>query len=106
LTETVKLSPLAWDDAAQLVKQTLGGEAVPQLLEAIQDIAEGNPFFIEEITRALLKSDQLEEENGKWSPKPEADLHAPNDLEGLLREEQRWVQVETVLTSPRLLGAI
>lgn len=106
LAETVKLSPLAWDDAAQLVKQTLGGEAVPQLLEAIQDIAEGNPFFIEEITRALLKSDQLEEENGKWSPKPEADLRAPNDLEGLLRERAARLgsQVETVLTSASVVG--
>jgi DNA-binding SARP family transcriptional activator len=106
LSETVNLSPLAWNDAAQLVKRTLGGEATPRLLEEIQDIAEGNPFFIEEITRALLKFDQLEEENGKWSPKPEADLRAPNDLEGLLRERAARLgsQVETVLASASVVG--
>ncbi|HEX9838077.1 MAG TPA: AAA family ATPase [Anaerolineales bacterium] len=106
LSETVNLSPLEEDAAAQIVNQTLEGEAVPQLLEAIQDIAEGNPFFIEEITRALLKSDQLEEYEGKWSPKPGAELHAPNDLEGLLRERAARLgpQVETVLTSAAVVG--
>jgi DNA-binding SARP family transcriptional activator len=106
LSATVNLSPLARDAAAQIMNQTLGGEAVPQLLEAIQDIAEGNPFFIEEITRALLKSDQLEEYEGKWSPKPGADLHAPNDLEGLLRERAARLgsQVETVLASAAVVG--
>ena len=106
LSETVNLSPLEEDAAAQIVNQTLEGEAVPQLLEAIQDIAEGNPFFIEEITRALLKSDQLEEYEGKWSPKPGADLHAPNDLEGLLREGAARLgsQVETVLASAAVVG--
>jgi DNA-binding SARP family transcriptional activator len=106
LSETVNLSPLEEAAAAQIVNQTLEGEAVPQLLEAIQDIAEGNPFFIEEITRALFKSDQLEEYEGKWRPKPGAELHAPNDLEGLLRERAARLgpQVETVLTSAAVVG--
>jgi predicted ATPase len=106
LSETVNLSPLEEDAAAQIVNQTLEGEALPQLLEAIQDIAEGNPFFIEEITRALLKSDQLEGYEGKWSPKPGADLHAPNDLEGLLRERAARLgsQVETVLALAAVVG--
>ena len=106
LSETVTLSPLGEDAAAQIVNQTLEGEAAPQLLEAIQDITEGNPFFIEEVTRALLKSDQLEEYEGKWSPKPGADLHAPNDLEGLLRERAARLgsQVETVLASAAVVG--
>jgi DNA-binding SARP family transcriptional activator len=106
LSETVNLRPLEEAAAAQIVNQTLEGEAVPQLLEAIQDIAEGNPFFIEEITRALLKADQLEEYEGKWSPKPGAELHAPNDLEGLLRERAARLgpQVETVLTSAAVVG--
>jgi DNA-binding SARP family transcriptional activator len=106
LSETLNLSSLAQDAAAQIVNQTLGAEAAPQLLEVIQEIAEGNPFFIEEITRALLKSDQLEEDKGMWSPKIGADLRAPNDLEGLLRERAARLgsQVETVLTSAAVVG--
>lgn len=106
LSETVNLSPLARDAAAQIVNQALEGEAVPELLDAIQDIAEGNPFFIEEITRALLKSEQLEEENGKWSPKPGIELRAPNDLEELIRERAARLgsQVETVLASAAVVG--
>jgi len=106
LSETLNLSPLAQNAAAQIVNQTLGGEAAPQLLEVIQEIAEGNPFFIEEITRALLRSEQLEEDKGTWSPKPGADLRAPNDLEGLLRERATRLgsQVETVLTSAAVVG--
>jgi predicted ATPase len=106
LTETLNLSPLSKDAAALIVNHRLSGKAASPLVEAIQDIAEGNPFFIQEITRSLLKSDRLEERDGHWNLKIEAELRAPANLEGLLRERvtRLGVLVESTLISAAVLG--
>jgi len=106
LSETLNLSSLSKDAAALIVNHTLGGEAGLPLVEAIHEIAEGNPFFIQEITRSLLKLDHLEELEGQWMLKTEAELRAPTDLEGLLRERvaRLGTQVESVLISAAVAG--
>jgi tetratricopeptide (TPR) repeat protein len=106
LSETLNLLPLSKEAAAKIVNHTLSGDATPSLSEALNEIAEGNPFFIQEITRSLLKSGQLEEREGRWILKPEAELRAPTDLEGLLRERivRLGAAVESVLTSAAVLG--
>ncbi|HLO31354.1 MAG TPA: BTAD domain-containing putative transcriptional regulator [Anaerolineales bacterium] len=106
LSETVNLHPLSKKASARIVDHMLGRAAAPALVEALHEIAEGNPFFIQEITRSLLKSDRLEEREDGWILKPEADLRAPTDLEGLLRERvtRLGAAVESVLTSAAVLG--
>ena len=106
LSETLNLSPLSKDATAKIVSQTLSGEAETSLIEAIHEIAEGNPFFTQEITRALLKSNQLEEQNGKWILKSTTELHAPADLGELLRERVARLgsQVESALTCAAVAG--
>ena len=44
----------------KIVTHMLGGEAAPALIQAIAELTEGNPFFTQEIARALLKFDQIE----------------------------------------------
>ena len=106
LSETLNLSPLSEDSTAQIVNHTLGGEAGLPLVEAIHEIAEGNPFFIQEITRSLLKLDHLEELEGQWMLKTEAELRAPTNLEGLLRERvvRLGARVESILISAAVAG--
>jgi predicted ATPase len=106
LIETLNLSSLSKDAAALIVNHTLGGEAASPLVEAIHEIAEGNPFFTQEITLSLLKSDQLEEREGQWILKIEAELRAPANLEGLLRERVTRLghQVESVVISAAVIG--
>ena len=106
LSGTLNLSPLSKEAAAKIVDHTLGGVAALPLIEALHEIAEGNPFFIQEITRSLLKSDQLEEREGQWILKPEAELRAPTNLEGLLRERvaRLGASVESILISAAVLG--
>ena len=71
---------------AEIVTHMLGGEAAPALIKAIAELTEGNPFFTQEITRALLKFDQIEEQTGQWQLRPGANLHLPAGLRGLIRE--------------------
>lgn len=106
LSETLNLSSLPKDAAALIVNHALGGEAAFPLVEAIHEIAEGNPFFIQEITRSLLKSDQLEEFDGQWMLKAEAELRAPANLEGLLRERVAHLgaPTESILVSAAVVG--
>lgn len=105
-SETLKLSSLPDDAVEKITNHTLGGKAEPHLVKAIQEIAEGNPFFIQEITRSLLKTDQLEEYEGWWTLRPETELRAPTDLGELLRERVARLgpQVELVLTSAAVAG--
>jgi len=106
LSERLILSPLSKEAAARIVDHTLGGVAGTSLVEALHEIAEGNPFFIQEITRSLLKADRLEEREGQWILKPETELRAPTDLEGLLRERVARLggAVESTLISAAVAG--
>ncbi|HEX3176598.1 MAG TPA: adenylate/guanylate cyclase domain-containing protein [Methylomirabilota bacterium] len=53
----IALRPVDADDAVQIVRSTLGVPELPAELAArIADKAEGNPFFLEELGRALVES--------------------------------------------------
>lgn len=106
LSETLNLSPLSGESTARLVDQILGGNAAPPLIAAIHEIAEGNPFFVQEVTRSLLHSDQVRERDGQWTLTGNAELRLPAGLEGLLRERavRLGTQVETILIAAAALG--
>ena len=64
---TVKLRPLDDRASRSMVEDLLGGHEVPASLEAtVLARAEGNPFFVEEILRALLEAGTLVERDGGW----------------------------------------
>jgi predicted ATPase len=86
LCETLQLTPLPEIAVTSIVAHVLGNEPSPALLQAISDIAEGNPFFVQEIARMLLKSDQVEERDGQWHLRTGVGLRVPTGLGDLLRE--------------------
>jgi len=66
---TVRLGPLDGDAVARLVRERLpGAEPSDELLELIADRTSGNPFFVEEVLRALVESDGLRLAGGRWHP--------------------------------------
>src|SRR5260370_18204433 len=69
-------------------------------------ISEGSPFFVQEITRLLLKSGQVEEREGQWQLKPGVDLSVPTGLAGLLCERisRLGSSVETALKTAAVVG--
>jgi len=106
LSETLDLSPLPEDAVAGVVAHTLGSAAAPDLVRAVYEITEGNPFFVEEMTRALLKAGQVEAPAGQWQLRQNAELRMPADLAGLLRERVRrlGVPVAEALTAAAAIG--
>jgi class 3 adenylate cyclase len=62
--ETLALAPLSRADAQQLVAARIGGDPAAEVSEAILGRAEGNPFFIEEVTRELVDAGVVVETAG------------------------------------------
>jgi DNA-binding SARP family transcriptional activator len=106
LSERLDLAPLVKSGVASMIAFLLGGQVSLSLLEAMFAITEGNPFFVEEITRLLLKSDQVEACEGQWQLKPGVDLSLPMGLAGLLCERisRLGSPVETALKTAAVVG--
>ena len=103
----ISLRSLASQDAVSVVHSIRQHRALPEpLAQTIVQKAEGNPFFLEELTRAII-------EHGDF----QADMMVPDTIQGVLmaridrlqEEPKRLLQTASVLGrefSPRLLSAI
>jgi tetratricopeptide (TPR) repeat protein len=103
----VSLPTLSPQHAVTVVHSTRQQHALSEPLEqTIIDKAQGNPFFLEELTRAFIEQDD-----------PEAPIDVPDTIQGVLsaridrlpEDTKRLLQTAAVLGrdfSPRLLGAI
>jgi DNA-binding SARP family transcriptional activator len=106
LSETLALDRLTKNVIAQLLEQLLGGKPAPDLVGAIDDIAEGNPFFVREISRALIDEERVEQRQGHWRLKRGADLRLPTELSDLLRARvaRLGAATKTALTAAAVIG--
>jgi adenylate cyclase len=75
LPDRVTLGPLSEDETAEMVKLVLGvREVSPAVRELVVGRAEGNPFFIEELTR-YLREHELHEGSGARDARVPATVH-------------------------------
>ncbi len=51
-----------------------------EFLDAVHDLSEGNPFFIEEILRSLIASGEVFYTSAGWERKPLEELHIPRSV--------------------------
>jgi tetratricopeptide (TPR) repeat protein len=117
----VRLVPLSQSDSTQLVDNLLQIESLPtELHTMILSKAEGNPFFLEEILRALidLGAIQRESSSGGWRVTAQVERLAIPDtvqsvvlarLDRLEEEVKRVLQVASVIGRNflyRVLGSI
>lgn len=81
--ELGKLSPLA---IRRMVTAVLGTEDVaPKFLDAVADVADGNPFFVERCLEHLVAQNVLVRENGRWNTDLTIDRSVlPSDMQGLM----------------------
>ncbi|MCB0172395.1 MAG: protein kinase, partial [Anaerolineae bacterium] len=86
LSQVVRVQSLSAEAAAKLIEHTLAGEADPALVKAICEIAEGNPFYVQQITQAMQREGRLVHAQGRWRLPPGSALQVPSELRDLLRE--------------------
>jgi predicted ATPase len=72
LSNRLKLMRLDRTQVEELLGAMLAEEITPEFLEGIYQETEGNPFFIEEVCKALIEDGQLSRHGGQW--------HRPDDM--------------------------
>ncbi len=106
-TVRIDLGELQPADSQALLVALLGGSAPPEILPLLER-AQGNPFFIEELVRALVRDRVLvrDEASGMWQlTRPIEQIELPRSIEGLLiarldrldEPRQELVQVASVI---------
>ncbi|KPK94044.1 MAG: hypothetical protein AMJ88_06020, partial [Anaerolineae bacterium SM23_ 63] len=75
LAVRLKLPRLSREQTKEMLEVLFDEEMKPESLDAIYHETEGNPFFIEEVSKALVESGKLYFEDGRW--------HRPDIVEEL-----------------------
>jgi len=100
------LGPLSDEDTTAIIRAVAGGPLPPELDQRIRQQAEGNPFFTEEITRALAEEGYLLRSDGHVRlTRPVAEMRLPGTVEEVIGARldrlaphaKRVVQVAAVL---------
>jgi predicted ATPase len=102
----IKLTRLGRDETRDLLA-TLFDEAItPEFLEGIYRETEGNPFFIEEVSRALIDSGELFFRNGRWHRPEMSKLAIPQGVRVAIQSRLSRLSddVQRVLQTAALLG--
>jgi DNA-binding NtrC family response regulator/tetratricopeptide (TPR) repeat protein len=103
----LSLRALSAEEIADITGSLLGTADVPEALRGlIAEKAEGNPFFVEEVTRSLLEDGSLRREDGRVVLARElADISVPDTIQDVLiaridrlaDEARRAIQVASVI---------
>ncbi|GAB4579520.1 MAG: hypothetical protein Fur0022_22580 [Anaerolineales bacterium] len=111
LGERLTVERLGVENVAEIISHVLEGEGRSaevhaEFVASVYDITEGNPFFANEMTRALVKNGLVEQTGGKWQLVPGASLKIPSRLGELLRERvsRLGAEVEATLAAGAVLG--
>jgi tetratricopeptide (TPR) repeat protein len=101
------LRPLSEGDMAAITRSLLGtADMPPELRALVARKAEGNPFFVEEVTRSLLEDGSLRCDGGRAELTRElADISIPDTIQDVLTaridrladEARRAIQVASVI---------
>lgn len=82
----ITLNTLSASESQQLISNLLKISSLPsQVQKLIQDKAEGNPFFVEEVIRMLIDRGVILQADGEWqAPVQINELEIPSSLQSLL----------------------
>jgi class 3 adenylate cyclase/tetratricopeptide (TPR) repeat protein len=84
--EEIVLEPLAPEETTVLTRGLLEGDEAPgELFTFMQEKAEGNPFYVEEVLNSLIEDGVLEHRDARWRlTKPLAAFDVPPTVEGVI----------------------
>jgi class 3 adenylate cyclase/tetratricopeptide (TPR) repeat protein len=108
--EEVAVAPLAAQDSRTLLDNLIGAGSLPEPVRAqIERRTEGNPFFLEEVVRALIADGTVvrnEREGGFRLSRPVADLAIPNTVQDVIvaRIDRLEDRVKSVLKLAAVIG--
>ena len=84
----IELAPLSQTDSRQLIQNLLDIDGLPEYIrQMVLDKADGNPFYLEEIVRALIEGGAVVQETstGRWRADQQIEnVTVPDTIQGLL----------------------
>ncbi|HEY6282645.1 MAG TPA: AAA family ATPase, partial [Nitrososphaerales archaeon] len=87
LVEKIKLSRLGSDETSKLIAATLGDRSAPtELVKVIQERAEGNPFFTQQLVRFLVERGDLRQADGRWTRSSVVEAAIPDSVRSVIRQ--------------------
>jgi ABC-type oligopeptide transport system substrate-binding subunit len=102
----LKLGRLDRMQTEALLSTLLDEVITPEFLDAIYRETEGNPFFVEELCKALVESGELAFQAGQWQQSPREQLRLPESIQ--LTIEARLEQLDRpsleILQAAAMLG--
>lgn len=76
----IKLGRLDRDQTGQMLAVMFGDEITDEFLTLIYRETEGNPFFIEEVCKALIEDGRIYRENGVWQRANVEEIQIPQSV--------------------------
>jgi len=105
--QEIRLKDLSPSEAQIMLESLLKTDSLPtDFRRVVQDKAEGNPFYLEELVNSLIESEKLIRDNGSWKvtgPISETDISSPihgvisGRLDRLEKETKRILQEASVI---------
>ncbi len=80
LARRIKLTRLNRDETRDLLAALFAEDITPEFLDGIYHETEGNPFFVEEVCKALVESGKLVFADGRWHRPSIPELEIPQSV--------------------------
>ncbi|MGD9365961.1 MAG: adenylate/guanylate cyclase domain-containing protein [Desulfobacteraceae bacterium] len=104
----IRLNELSPAEAEDMMESMLNTEALPEdLCRLIRKRAEGNPFYLEEILNALVESNALTVEDGRWQlHRAFKETDIPSTIHGVIasRMDQLGPEDKRILQEAAVIG--
>jgi ABC-type oligopeptide transport system substrate-binding subunit/DNA-binding SARP family transcriptional activator/class 3 adenylate cyclase len=107
ITRELALKPLSGDAETELLHALVGTRTLPPSLERqLLEVAEGNPFYLEELIRSLLDRGALVRADGGWRFDHEVPVEVPPTVEKVIlaRVDRLEPLSRVVLSAASVLG--
>ncbi len=109
LLETVTLRKFEKDETKELIREIFGDRDVsPEFADMIHQRTAGNPFFVEEVLRALVENGTIfRTEQGRWDRKPIQEIVMPESVKSALKARVGKLSQEALnaLTMAAVIGS-
>ena len=80
LAARIKLTRLTRDQTGEMLAVLFQEEITPDFLDGIYRETEGNPFFVEEVCKALIEQGVLTRQGGRWHRPSMAEVQVPQSV--------------------------
>lgn len=108
LAQELHLSPLLPTEVEAMVQACLSlpRTGLPELFYALYPLSEGNPFFLEELLKALTTAGELFAEGERWLYKPLSTMHLPRSVQAAVQQRVALLseQAREVVTLAAVAG--